>query len=211
GARGRGRGAARPRAEDRARAAASHAAQDAVDAARRRVVALEERVSGARYNDTNYIFPTYIVSTLHGGLAGLVIAVIFAAAMTALSGELSSLATASMVDFYKRYLRPHGTEAQDLLASRVLTALWGGFAVLVALRAGQLGSAIETVNRFGSYVYGPILGVFLLAVLTRVGPTAAFLGILVGEAVVMALAVTDAVHWLWFNVFGAAAVVATGL
>ena len=126
-----------------------------------------------------------------GPLAGLVIAVIFAAAMTALSGELSSLATASMIDFYKRYVRPDGTPAQDLFTSRLLTALWGAFAVMVALRAGQLGSAIETVNRFGSYVYGPILGVFLLAVLTRVGSTAAFVGILVGEAVVMALAVTD--------------------
>ena len=81
----------------------------------------------------------------------------------------------------------------------------------MALRARQLGSAIETVNRFGSYVYGPILGVFLLAVLTRVGASAAFAAILVGEAVVMALAVSGAVHWLWFNVFGAAAVVASGL
>src|SRR6185369_15548982 len=99
----------------------------------------------------------------------------------------------------------------DLFTSRVLTAVWGAFAIGVALRARQLGSAIETVNRFGSYVYGPILGVFTLAVLTRVGATAAFLAILVGEAVVMALAVTDAVHWLWFNVFGALAVVASGL
>jgi len=131
--------------------------------------------------------------------------------MSTLSGELNSLATASMVDFYQRFFRTQGTDAQNLFASRVLTALWGVFAVVVALRARQLGSAIETVNRFGSYVYGPILGVFGLAVLTRVRASAAFAAILVGEAVVMALAFTDAVHWLWFNVFGAAAVMAAGL
>jgi Na+/proline symporter len=205
------RQAAEALARDRGQQAPYLEAQRAVDAARGEAVALTKRVLGGDYNDTNYIFPTYILSTLRGGLAGLVIAVIFAAAMSTLSGELNSLATASMVDFYKRYLRPQATEAQDLFTSRVLTALWGAFAVLVALRARQLGSAIETVNRFGSYVYGPILGVFLLAVFTRVGASAAFAAILVGEAVVMALAVTGAVHWLWFNVFGAAAVFGSGL
>ena len=101
-------------------------AQRAMDAARGEAVALTRRVLGGDYNDTNYIFPTYILSTLRGGLAGLVIAVIFAAAMSTLSGELNSLATASMVDFYKRFVRPQATPAQDLFMSRVLTAVWGG-------------------------------------------------------------------------------------
>src|SRR6185295_16242323 len=127
------------------------------------------------------------------------------------SGELNSLATATMVDFFKRYVRPVATEAQDLFAARTCTALWGGFAMVVALRARQLGSAIETVNRFGSYVYGPILGVFALAVLTRVRALPAFFGILCGEVVVAALSVTNACHWLWFNVFGTLSVVACGL
>jgi Na+/proline symporter len=205
------RQAAQALARDRGQQAPYLEAQRAVDAARAEAVALTKRVLGGDYNDTNYIFPTYILSTLRGGLAGLVIAVIFAAAMSTLSGELNSLATASMVDFYKRFWRPQATAEHDLFVSRLLTGLWGGFAVLVALRARELGSAIETVNRFGSYVYGPILGVFLLAVLTRVGATAAFAAILVGEAVVMALAMADAVHWLWLNVFGAAAVVGSGL
>lgn len=198
-------------AQDRTQTEPYRAAQRELDAARGQAVALEERITGVPYNDINYIFPTYIVSTLRGGLAGLVIAVIFAAAMSTLSGELNSLATATMVDFYKRYWRPQATDAQDLFTSRLLTAVWGGFAILVALRARQLGSAIETVNRFGSYVYGPILGVFGLAVLTRVRATPAFVGILCGEAVVAALAITGAVHWLWFNVFGALSVVACGL
>jgi Na+/proline symporter len=203
--------AAHALAHDRAQAPAYQAAQRELDAARADAVALTARVTGADYSDTNYVFPTYILSTLRGGLAGLVIAVIFAAAMSTLSGELNSLATASMVDFYKRYLVKDATEARDLLVSRVLTGLWGLFAVGVALRARQLGSAIETVNRFGSYVYGPILGVFMLAVLTRASAGAAFAAILLGEAVVMTLALTDAVHWLWFNVAGAVSVFLGGL
>ena len=130
-------------------------------------------------NDVNYIFPSYVVSRLRGGLAGLILAVIFAAAMSALAGELNSLATATMVDFYSRFvpadrgffswlMRLLGIKAaaRDLFVSRLFTAFWGLFAAVVALQAGQLGSAIEVVNRFGSYFYGSILGVFGLAVLT---------------------------------------------
>jgi Na+(H+)/acetate symporter ActP len=168
--------------------------------------------TGAAYNDTNYIFPTYILTQLPHGLAGLVIAVIFAAAMSTLSGEFNSLATATMVDFYKRFVRADGGDAHDLLVSRLLTAAWGGFACFVALRAGQLGSAIEVVNRFGSYFYGSILGVFALAVLTpRAGARGAFYGLMLGMASVWIVANTTSVHFLWYNVVGALAVFFSGL
>ena len=113
------------------------------------------------------------------------IAVIFAAAMSALAGELNSLATATMVDFYSRFVRMDGSGAHDLLVSRVFTVFWGLFAGLVALQAGHLGSAIEVVNRFGSYFYGSILGVFGLAVLTpRATARGAFYGLFAGMAAV---------------------------
>jgi SSS family transporter len=192
--------------------AAYLAASTEVDAARREAARLAGTVEGRPYNDTNYIFPTYIVTELPKGLTGLVIAVIFAAAMTALSGELSSLATASMVDFYKRFVSPDGDEARDLLVSRVLTAVWGGFACLVALQAGRLGSAIEVVNRLGSYFYGSILGVFGLAVLTpRASARGAFYGLFFGVAAVLAVALLTHVHFLWYNVVGAVTVFAVGL
>jgi Na+/proline symporter len=182
-------------------------------AARAEAVALTERTSGTRgYNDTNYIFPSYIVSNLRGGLAGLVIAVIFAAAMSSLSGEFSSLATATMVDFYKRWVRPQGSDAHELLVSRVLTAGWGMFACVIALEAGRLGSAIEVVNRFGSYFYGSILGVFALAVLTpRASPLGAFLGLFAGMLAVALASRLTAIHFLWYNVVGALTVFAFGL
>jgi SSS family solute:Na+ symporter len=201
----------------RSRSAESQAAYQAavadLGAARGDAVKMVERVNGgARYNDTNYIFPSYILAHLPRGLAGLVIAVIFAAAMSTLSGEFNSLATATMVDFYKRFVSPSGSDARELLVSRILTAFWGGFACLVALRAGQLGSAIEVVNRFGSYFYGSILGVFLLAVLTRrAAAPGAFYGLMIGMAAVFAVSRYTAIHFLWYNVVGAVTVFVSGL
>jgi len=181
-------------------------------AARASAIGEVERATGKEYNDTNYIFPVYVVRQLPRGLAGLVIAVIFAAAMSSLSGELSALASASMVDFYRRFARRGSSDSHELLVSRVLTGLWGGVAILVALQAGRMGSAIEVVNLFGSYFYGSILGVFALAVLTpRANGHGAFFGLLIGMASVAAVANLTAVHFLWYNVVGALSVFASGL
>jgi SSS family transporter len=191
---------------------AYRAASGELESARGQAVGLIEGITHQKYGDTNYIFPTYIVTRLPHGLVGLVIAVIFAAAMSTLSGEFNSLATASLVDFYRRFVRGSGSEAHELLVSRLLTAAWGGFAVLVALSAGRLGSAIEVVNRFGSYFYGSILGVFGLAVLTpRATARGAFWGLFVGLGSVGLVSWLTNVHFLWYNAIGACAVFASGL
>jgi SSS family transporter len=187
-------------------------AQRRLDAAEADVRRLAGAVAGAPVNDVNHVFPSYVVSQLRGGLAGLVIAVIFAAAMSTLAAELSSLATATMVDFYKRFVRPDGTAAHELLVSRAFTAFWGLFACAVALEAGRLGSAIEVVNRFGSYFYGSILGVFGLAVLTpRATARGAFYGLFAGMAAVALVSTLTPVAFLWYNVVGAVTVFAVGL
>src|SRR6266571_556990 len=152
------------------------------------------------------------VAQLPGGLAGLVIAVIFAAAMSTLSGEFNSLATASLVDFYQRFVRTSASDAHYLAVSRIFTAFWGVFACGVALQAGRLGSAIEVVNRFGSYFYGSILGVFALAVLTpRATARGAFYGLWAGMAAVFLVSRYSDVAFLWYNVVGAVTVFAVGL
>jgi SSS family transporter len=171
-----------------------------------------QAITAKPYNDTNYIFPHYIVSYLPAGLAGLVIAVIFAAAMSTLSGEFNSLATASMVDFYQRFVRVDATDAHYLAVSRLFTAGWGVFACAVALQAGRLGSAIEVVNRFGSYFYGSILGVFGLAILTpRASARGAFYGLITGLLTVALVSVSTSLAFLWYNVVGAVTVFVTGL
>jgi len=193
-------------------AAAYQVAQGELMASRQEAVSVLETPTGKRYSDTNYIFPTYILTQLPRGFAGLVIAVIFAAAMSTLSGEFSSLASATTIDFYKRFVRTDAGEAHDLLASRLFTALWGAFACLVALQAGRLGSAIEVVNKFGSYFYGSILGVFALAVLApRSSARGAFYGLAIGMLSVAVVARFTSIHFLWYNVIGTLAVFASGL
>jgi Na+(H+)/acetate symporter ActP len=187
-------------------------AEGCVEAAETATRNLASSVAGRPVNDVNYIFPSYVVSRLRGGLAGLILAVIFAAAMSALAGELNSLATASMVDFYTRFVRKDGGLAHDLFVSRLFTGFWGLFAAAVALRAGQLGSAIEVVNRFGSYFYGSILGVFGLAVLTpRASARGAFYGAFAGMTAVVLVAWLTPLAFLWYNVVSAVTVFVVGL
>lgn len=179
--------------------------------ARAEVAAVYKAATGTQdYNDTNYIFLHYILTQIPHGLLGLIIAVIFAAAMSSLSGEFNSLATASMIDFVRRF-RGAGTDARDLFLSRAFTAFWGGFACLVALQAGRLGSAIEVVNKFGSYFYGSILGVFMLAVLTKkANGTGASLGLFAGMGMVGLVATFSQIHFLWWNLVGATTVFVVG-
>lgn len=163
-------------------------------------------------NDTNYVFMTFVTQHLPTGFVGLVIAVIFGAAMSASSGEINSLATVTMVDFYKRFVQREASDVHYLWFSRVATLFWGIYAVASAELARGLGSLVEAVNMLGSLFYGGLLGVFLLAFFfPRVGGTAAFLGVLAGEAAIFYTHSTGQVGFLWYNVIGCAVVVLTGL
>jgi Na+/proline symporter len=146
------------------------------------------------------------------GLVGLLIAAIFAAAMSTIAAELASLSTATIIDFYRRFLRPTADDAHYLAISRLATGLWGAFACFVAVWAAELGSLIEVVNRFGSFFYGSILGVFILAVaFRRATGHGAFIGLIAGMASVAWVASFTNVAFLWHNVVGAVAVVIVGL
>ncbi|MCK5650445.1 MAG: sodium:solute symporter, partial [Gemmatimonadetes bacterium] len=168
-------------------------------------------VRGASSNDVNYVFPTYIVSYIPMGLLGLLIAVIFAAAMSSLDSEITALSSATVIDFYKRFVRTQGSDAHYLLVSRLATLFWGLFACGMALYAGRLGSLIEAVNQVGSFFYGSLLGVFLLAFMVkRSTGTGAFYGLIAGMSTVFAVSLTTDISWLYYNVVGAVTVLAVG-
>jgi len=163
-------------------------------------------------NDTNYVFLTFVIRYLPAGVVGLIIVVIFAATMSAISSALNSLATSTIVDVYKRLLTAQAPDKHYLLVSRIATAFWGVFAIVVSEGAARLGALIEAVNILGSLFYGTVLGIFILAFLVkRVGGTAAFVGGLVGECLVLWLWQYTTISYLWYNVFGALTVVAAAV
>ncbi len=194
--------------------AAFLSADEQVRSVRGEAVALVRDVTGDRtYNDINYVFPTFVVTHLPVGLVGLLMAAIFAAAMSTISAELASLSTATVIDFYRRF--GAGTTASDrklVMVSRAATGFWALFASIVAIWAVELGSLIEVVNRFGSFFYGSILGVFLLAIgWRRANGTGAFTGLLMGMATVAYFATQTQISFLWHNLIGAVAVFVVGV
>jgi len=176
-------------------------------------IALVRKSTGdAAYSDVNYVFPTFITEHMPIGLPGLLVAAILAAAMSTIAGELSALSTATVIDFYRRFVRAEASDAHFLRVSRVATGFWGLFACVVAVWAAELGSLIEVVNRFGSFFYGSILGVFILAVgFPRATANGAFIGLLAGMAAVGWAASATSVAFLWHNVIGAVVVVIVGM
>jgi SSS family solute:Na+ symporter len=127
------------------------------------------------------------------------------------AGELSALATATVIDHYRRWVNPEADDTRLLVISRRAVGAWGLFACIVATFAASLGSLIEVVNRFGSIFYGSILGVFILAMMPRIRANAAFIGLIAGmSAVGMVIVGAPGVSFLWHNVVGAVTVVVVG-
>ena len=180
---------------------------------RSRATALVKDATGdSRYTDVNYVFPTFITTRMPIGLVGLMIAAIFAAAMSASAGELNALSSATVIDFYRRHFVTQATDAHYLMVSKLATFAWGLFACVVALYAASQGSLIEVVNRYGSFFYGSLLGVFALAILTKRATAAgAFYGLIAGMVVVLIVAFTTPIAFLWHNLIGAVVVVAVGM
>jgi Na+/proline symporter len=188
-------------------------AQRAIDGVRSDASNLVERSGGERgFSDTNYIFLSFVTRYLPVGLVGLVIAVMFAATMSASAGEINSLATVTMIDIYRRHFRRGASDHHYLMASRWATIFWGAYAIASAGFGRKLGSLIVAVNVLGSLFYGSLLGVFVLAFFfRRVRGTAAFWAMLAGEAVVFSAFLFTGISFLWYNVIGCGVVVLTAL
>lgn len=183
-----------------------------VNVRERAITFFKQATNSKAFNDTNYVFPSFVTQYAPPGVVGLLIAAIFAAAMSTIAAELASLSTATVMDFYRRHFKPEATDAHYLRFSKVATGAWGLFACIVALNATKLGSLIEVVNKFGSYFYGSILGVFVLALGTkRANGNGAFFGLLAGMLAVAIVSNTTKVSFLWYNVVGCVVAVVAGL
>ncbi|GIU81880.1 MAG: sodium:solute symporter [Acidobacteria bacterium] len=179
---------------------------------RQEIIGFVKKVTGdEKFNDVNYVFPRFVIENMPNGVIGLIIAAIFAAAMSTISSELNALSTATTMDFYRRYFAKNAADRNYLIFGRFATLFWGIFACIVATYSTRLGSLIEVVNKFGSYFYGSILGVFILAIgFKRATANGAFFGIITGVASVYIASSYSSIEFLWFNVLGCFVTVVVG-
>ncbi len=167
---------------------------------------------GTDANDTNYIFLRFVGDHLPNGLVGLIIAIIFLAAWGSIAAALNSLASCSIVDFHQKYSGKKMSEHAAYRWSKIYTLIWGIFCIVIAQFAYNLGnSLIEAVNILGSWFYGTILGIFLVAFYFKsIRGHAVFWAAIVAEIVVISVYLLDIISFLWLNVIGAAAVILAG-
>lgn len=199
--------------ESTARAAmvAANRRADAVRAeAKAALLAADPR---AKTKDSDYVFITFILAELPHGAIGLLIAVMFAAALSSKAAELNALGTTTTIDLW-RHFRPLAAadEARNVRVAKRFTALWGLFAVAFALFAGFAENLIEAINILGSIFYGVVLGIFLVAFfLGRVGGSAVFFAAVAAQALVIVMFFSLSIGYLWYNLIGCAACIAFSL
>jgi Na+/proline symporter len=164
---------------------------------------MKQNNAGADGNDTNYVFLTFVTQYLPKGLIGLLVAIIFLASMGSTASALNSLASTSVVDIYKRIINPGASERNYLNASRLATIFWGVVCIGMALYASRIGNLLEAVNQLGSYIYGTILGVFIVAFyLKKIKGNAVFIAAVITEAIICMLGYFDVIAYLWLNAIG---------
>lgn len=169
---------------------------------------IKKVLPAADSNDTNYIFLRFVIDYLPHGLVGLLIAVIFLAAWGSIAAALNSLASCTVIDIHKKFIKKDCTEIIDYKTSRWYTFAWGLFSIIVAMFATNMGSLIEAVNVLGSLFYGVILGVFLVAFyVKRVGGNAVFISAVIIEIGIILLFWKSSIGFLWLNAIGALGVV----
>lgn len=157
----------------------------------------------ANGNDTNYVFLSFVTRYLPKGLVGLLIAIVFLASMGSTASALNSLASTSVVDIYKRIINPGASDKNYLNASRLATVFWGVVCILMALYASKVGNLLEYVNKLGSYIYGTILGVFIVAFyLKRIRGNAVFIAAIITEVIIFFMGQYEVVAYLWLNAIG---------
>jgi len=165
-------------------------------------------VKDNKSDDSNYVFLGFILGYLPHGLIGALIAIIFLSSMGAVSSALNSMASTTLVDIYRRWIGKDEKDSLYLLLSKGFTLFWGLICIALALIIGRFDNLIEAVNIIGSFVYGPILGVFLVAFYLKwVRGNSVFYAGILGEIMVLLSSKFLPVAYLWLNVVGSISVV----
>jgi Na+/proline symporter len=168
----------------------------------------------AKTQDRDYIFLNFVLNYLPHGLIGLLLAVMFSAAMSSMASELNALASTTTVDIYKRSVMKNGSEKHYLNASKSFTIMWALIAMVFAALANFAENLIQYVNIVGSLFYGTILGIFLVAFyLKKVGSNAVFIAALIGEGVVLTcyFLFYEQIAFLYYNIIGCVVVIAIAI
>lgn len=174
--------------------------------------AIAQGVPGAKTQDRDYIFLNFVLTHLPHGIIGLLMAVIFCAAMSSMAGELNALSSTTTIDIYKRSLNQNSNPNHYLKASRWFTVLWAVLGMIFAMLASFAENLIQFVNIVGSLFYGTILGIFLTAFyVKRVHGTAVFWAAIVAEAVVLYCYTFTEIAFLLYNIIGCVIVIVLGL
>jgi Na+/proline symporter len=170
------------------------------------------KATGDKGNDTDYVFINFVMTWLPHGLIGLLLAVVFSAAMSSTASELNALTSTTTVDIYKRSIVKNADDSHYVVASKWITAGWAVFAMAFAMLAGHAENLIQLVNIVGSLFYGTLLGIFLTAFYIKyVNSTAVFISAIIGEAIVIYLWAGTSLAFLFYNFAGCAAVIVFGI
>ncbi|HEU5146894.1 MAG TPA: sodium:solute symporter, partial [Chryseosolibacter sp.] len=173
---------------------------------------IAEAIPNAKTQDRDYIFLNFVLSNLPNGIIGLLLAVMFSAAMSSMAGELNALASTTSVDIYKRSFKPEASNNHYLMMSRVFTVMWALLAMVFAMLANFAENLIQFVNIVGSLFYGTILGIFLTAFyIRRVGGTAVFWAAIIAEGVVLYCYRFTDIAYLLYNIIGCLTVMVLAL
>jgi Na+/proline symporter len=175
-------------------------------------LAIAKALPNAKTQDRDYIFLNFVLNNLPHGIIGLLIAVMFSAAMSSMASELNALASTTCVDIYKRNITKEAGPAHYVKASRLFTILWAVLAMIFAMLASFAENLIQFVNIVGSLFYGTILGIFLTAFyVKRVGGTAVFWSALLAEAIVFYCYAFTNIAFLLYNIIGCVVVISFSL
>lgn len=174
--------------------------------------AIVQQQPDAETKDSDYVFIRFVLDHLPTGVVGLLLAVIFSAAMSSTSSELNALGSTTCVDIYHRLFKHNPSEEAKVKAGKFFTFLWGMIAIGFALYARLLENLIEAVNILGSVFYGVILGIFLVAFfLKHIRGSAAFYAAIVAQSIVLALFFSTDIGYLWYNLIGCGGVIGLSL